>query len=105
MVALVVGIAAGALTAQLLQDAPPADRGARGTLFSDHSPSVVDMPMGEAIDTLVEARFRVVAVGRGRVKLQELGVRRSVVRVQGRQGAGLRYCTARLPDCVPIPAR
>jgi hypothetical protein len=66
------------------------------------SPRVTDQPMDHAIDTLIDAGYRVVAVGHGKVILQEMGFVGGVLRVQGETGYRLRYCTARLPDCVPI---
>ena len=68
------------------------------------SPRVTDLPMQEAIDTLVSSGYRVVGVGHGRVALQEEGFRGQVLRIVGEDGAALRYCTARLPDCVAIEA-
>ncbi len=68
------------------------------------SPRVTDLPMGEAIDNLVSSGYRVVAVGTGRVVLQEKGFRGHVLRIVGEDGGGLRYCTVRLPNCVAIEA-
>lgn len=68
------------------------------------SPDVTELSMAEAIDVLVSKGYRVVAVGRGDVVLQEHGFRGQVLRVQGELGHRLRYCTARMPRCVAIDA-
>ena len=96
---LVVGLALGVLGSQLVDGN---DAGANGERweFHDESPRIVDVPMGAAIDRLVDAGFRVMAVGHGKVKLQELGTRGHVLRIVGWSGTRLRYCTARLPNCV-----
>jgi hypothetical protein len=105
LVALVVGLVAGGLFSYygISKDgtdtyimAPPAKR------FD--SPRVTDMAMPDAIETLVSDGYRVVAVGHGRVVLQEMGSSGHVLRVVGEEGGRLRYCTARLPNCVAIQA-
>ena len=65
------------------------------------SPRVTDLPMREAIDTLVAEGYRVVAVGTGRVTLQEKGFPGHVLRIVGEDGDSLRYCTETL-GCSPI---
>ena len=101
--ALVIGLLAGALFSYygISKDgtdtytvAPPAPK--------YDSPQVTDLPMRDAISTLVADGYRVVAVGRGTVTLQEKGSRGHVLRVVGEHGSKLRYCNSRFPDCVPI---
>lgn len=96
---LVVGVALGVLASQLLDGKDVARADTDGRSF-DEAPRVIDVPMESAIDRLVQAGFRVMAVGHGKVKLQELGPRGSILRIQGWSGTRLRYCTARLPGCV-----
>lgn len=103
LAALVVGLVSGALFSYygISKDgtdtytvAAPAPR--------SESPRVTDLPMSDAIATLVDNGYRVVAVGRGKVTLQELGSRGHVLRIVGEHGSELRYCDSRFPECVPI---
>lgn len=68
------------------------------------SPRVTDMAMPDAIETLISDGYRVVTIGHGRVVLQEKGSPGHVLRIVGEEGGRLRYCTARLPNCVAIEA-
>jgi hypothetical protein len=102
LVALVLGVALGPLVAPYGINKDGSDVYISSPPAEFDSPSVVDMPVPDAIDRLVDAGYRVVAVGDGKVKLQELGFRGSVLRIQGWEGTRLRYCTARLPGCVRI---
>ena len=98
--ALVAGALAGGLTSYY--GIQKTDTIVNNPPMEIESPNVTGRPMPEAIDTLVEAGFRVVAVGHGDVMAHEIGVVGQTLRVQGEHGYELRYCTARLPDCVPI---
>lgn len=103
--ALLAGALLGACAVLLTTREAPAPVRSDVATLDQETPDVIDMPMERAIDTLVDAGFRVMAVGRGRIKIHELGVRGHIVRVQGWHGTELRYCTARLPDCVAVPSR
>lgn len=100
--ALVVGVLAGGFFSYygISKDGTDTHLVAEAREFE--SPRVADLPMQEAIATLVEDGYDVVAVGTGEVMLQELGFRGTVLRVRGEHGNKLRYCSKRFPDCLPI---
>jgi hypothetical protein len=102
LVALVAGLALGGLFSYYGISKDGTDTFVTRPPLDFQSPDVTDLPVARAIDRLVAAGYRVVAVGHGPVQLQERGFRGNVLRIQGRDGTRLRYCSARLPDCVPI---
>lgn len=100
--ALLVGLAAGALFSYygISKDGTDTQIVAEPREFD--SPRVADLPMQEAIEALVEDGYDVVAVGTRKVVLQELGFRGSVLRLRGEHGKKLRYCSQHFAACVPI---
>jgi hypothetical protein len=104
VVALLIGLLIGGLFSYYGISKDGTDTYISTPIRKFDSPRVTDIVMPEAIETLVSAGYRVVAEGRGRVVLQENGFRGHVLRLVGEDGGRLRYCTARLPNCVAIEA-
>lgn len=102
--ALIAGIMLGGLfTFYGLEPAGVSDATAGLPPFD--SPVVTGLPMREAIDILVNEGYRVVAVGSGKVALQELGYERGTLRLEGKSDGPARYCTLRLPTCALLDPR
>lgn len=67
------------------------------------SPRVTDLGVREGLQILLDDGYEVVVVGRGKIVLQELGYKGSVLKIRGDAGKRMRYCSPSLRQCVPIP--